>query len=206
MVVGSLSSIPASARALLGALVVERIFELLLSRRRLRRSRGTPAGGRLEWAAMIAVHAGLLALPPAEALVLGAHAPAALSWTAIGVAALAQALRYWSILSLGRAWNARAVVDPELGFVERGPYRWIRHPNYLAVLLEFAAVPAAFGAWRSWILLNLLHLPVLARRIAQEESLLRRIPGYAVRMGKKGRLLPRGLWARFSYKDNHPTP
>jgi len=68
------------------------------------------------------------------------------------VAALAQGLRYWSILSLGRAWNARAVVDPDLGFVESGPYRWIRHPNYLAVLLEFLAVPIVFGAWRSWIL------------------------------------------------------
>jgi methyltransferase len=140
---------------------------------------------------MIAVHAGLLVLPPAESVLLGARAPEAVLWPAIVVAALAQLLRYWSILSLGRAWNARAVVDPSLGFVERGPYRWIRHPNYLAVILEFSAVPAAFGAWRAWILLNLLHAPILFRRIAREERLLERIPGYAQRMGTKGRFLPR---------------
>jgi methyltransferase len=162
--VGSLSSAPAPAWALLGALLVERAFELLLSRRRLREVHGRPAGGELAWTAMIAVHAGLLVLPPAEALFLGARAPAALTWAAVGVAAIAQGLRYWSIVSLGRTWNARAVVDPGLGFVERGPYRWVRHPNYLAVLLEFTAVPAAFGAWRSWLLLNLLHLPILPRR------------------------------------------
>jgi methyltransferase len=89
-------------------------------------------------------------------------------------------------LTAAPAWTLAAVL-----LVERGPYRWIRHPNYLAVLLEFAAVPLAFGAWRSWIALNLLHLPLMLRRIVQEERLLRAIPRYAERMSAKGRFLPR---------------
>jgi methyltransferase len=130
-------------------------------------------------------------LPPAEAILLGSRAPEALLWCAIGAAALAQALRYWSIRTLGRTWNARAVVDPGLGFVETGPYRYLRHPNYLAVMIEFVALPLAFGAWRSWILLQLVHTPLIAKRIRSEERLLRAIPGYAARMEGRGRLLPR---------------
>jgi methyltransferase len=191
VVVEFLTAAPAPAWTLAAVLLAERGLELALSRRHLRRIRGTSASGNLEWSAMIAVHAALLVLPAAEAVYLGSRAPLAALWAAIGVATAAQGLRYWSILSLGPAWNARARVDPELGFVERGPYRWIRHPNYLAVLLEFAAVPIAFGAWRSWILLNLLHLPLMLRRIVQEERLLRAIPRYAERMDTKGRFLPR---------------
>jgi methyltransferase len=179
------------ALVLVAVLAAERVFELALTRARLRSGRGAPTHGALEWSALVAVHVALLALPPLEAFALGTRAPEPVVWTAVAVALAAQALRYWCILSLGRAWNARAVVDPGLGVVERGPYRWVRHPNYAAVFLEFTAVPLAFGAWRSWILLNALHLPLIARRIRGEEELLRRVPGYSERMEGKGRFLPR---------------
>lgn len=145
---------------------------------------------------MIAVHGALLALPPIEASILERRANPHLLWVAIAFAVLAQGLRYWSILALGVRWNARAVVDPRLGLVERGPYRWIRHPNYLAVLIEFTAVPLVFGAWVSWIVLNLLHTPLIVRRIAGEERLLRALPGYRERMEPKGRFCP--VWRRRS--------
>jgi methyltransferase len=185
------NALPAPALVLLGSFVAERIFELVLSRRRLRTFRGVASGSRAEWRALVLVHVALLVLPPAEAIVLGTRAPAPLLWAAIAAALLAQALRYWSVRTLGRTWNARAVVDPSLGFVETGPYRFVRHPNYLAILIEFTAVPLAFGAWRSWILLQLVHTPLIARRIRAEERLLGRIAGYAARMGGRGRLLPR---------------
>ncbi len=186
-----MSALPVPALVLSGVFVLERIFELVLSRRRLRRSRGVESGSRAGWRALVLVHVALLVLPPAEALVLGTRAPAPLLWAALAAAALAQALRYWSIRTLGAAWNARAVVDPGLGFVETGPYRFVRHPNYLAILVEFTAVPLAFGAWRSWILLQLVHTPLLARRIRNEERLLGGIPGYSARMTGRGRLVPR---------------
>lgn len=182
---------PAPALLLLAAYVAERIHELALSRRRLRSMRGRESGTRGGWRALVLVHVALLVLPPAEAIVLGTRAPAPLSWLAIGAAGCAQALRYWSIATLGRRWNARAVVDPRLGFVDTGPYRFVRHPNYLAVMIEFTAVPLAFGAWRSWIVLQLVHTPLIAFRIRNEERLLSAIPGYSDRMASRGRLLPR---------------
>jgi len=94
-------------------------------------------------------------------------------------------------VSLGPAWNARAVVDPSQAVVVRGPYRWIRHPNYLAVLLEFTAIPLAFGAPLSWVVLNLLHAPLIVRRIQAEERALHALPGYAAAMETKARFLPR---------------
>ena len=140
---------------------------------------------------MIAVHTAWIVLPTCEAIFLGAQASDA--WFAVAATAYfgSQCLRYWSIATLGRTWNARAVVDPARGFVDRGPYRWIRHPNYLAVLIDFSALPLALGAWRSWILLNAWHTPVLIRRIRSEEALLAKIPGYRAAMRAKGRFVPR---------------
>lgn len=189
------------ALILLGLVSAERVFELWLSRRHIARSTSDPgqpgsgraraAGSSADWIAMVAVHTALIVLPALEVAVFGARARDALFWSASIVFLLAQALRYWSVRTLGRAWNARAVVDPDLGFVSAGPYRWIRHPNYLAVLLDFTCVPLALGAFGSWIVLNLLHAPVIARRIRAEEALLETVPGYAQEMRDKGRFLPR---------------
>ncbi len=120
----------------------------------------------------------------------------ALAAGALVVFAAAQGLRYWAIRPLGAAWNVRARVTPALGVSTRGPYRFVRHPNYLAVVLEFLAVPLALGSWRSTLLLNLVHAPILARRIRREEALLFRIPAYAAAMSSKGRLLPRVFGTR----------
>ena len=190
MVVG-LTRPPAAGLVLVVLFLVERLVELAVSRARLRGRLGRRAGGDWEWSAMVAVHVALLVLPPVEAAVLGARAPRWLLVAAILAALAAQGLRAWCIVSLGAAWNARAQVDPSLPVVDRGPYRRIRHPNYLAVLIEFLALPLAFGAWRSGLILNLLHSPLIARRIRAEERLLREVPGYTQRMGAKGRFWPR---------------
>ncbi|TAH34457.1 MAG: hypothetical protein EYC70_16075 [Planctomycetota bacterium] len=179
---------------LLGVTAAQRLAELAWSRRNLRRqarSPGVAAASRRAFAGMVALHAGLIVLPGLEVLWRGRGAPAALAVPAGLAWGLAQALRYWSLQALGTAWNVRAVVSSEAGIVSRGPYRWIRHPNYLAVILEFLAIPAAGGAWIALLALNLAHAPVLARRIRAEERLLFRIPGYREQMGGKGRFLPR---------------
>ena len=204
MVVGRLiplasGALPLRAAVLLGLVVAQRIAELALSRGHIRslreRAHGTAelrtAGTRFDWCAMIAVHAALVILPALEVVFFGARASERLFWCAVGVYAATQALRYWSIASLGSSWNARAVVDSRRACVSAGPYRWIRHPNYLAVLIEFSAVPLALGAWRSWIVLNVVHAPILWRRIRAEEELLAAIPGYSEEMLSKGRFVPR---------------
>lgn len=137
---------------------------------------------------MVAVHGALFVLPPLEA----AWAHRKPRWTALwlGTLVAATALRWWSIRALGDQWNVRALVPDQLEPVTQGPYRWIRHPNYLAVILEFAALPMAGGAWISAIGLSLVDGVVLLDRIAAEESLLFENPAYRAAFEGKSRFIP----------------
>ncbi len=184
---------PPGFAALLLLVAVQRLAEIWVSRRNLRRlspgAASADPGGTFGW--MVVLHTGLVVLPALEVLLRGHGGAAPIWWSALGVFLCAEGLRYWALASLGRLWNVRAVVDPGQDVVVRGPYRFLRHPNYLAVVLEFLAVPAAGGAWVSLAILNLLHLPVLARRIRSEETLLFQLPGYREAMRDKGRLFPR---------------
>jgi methyltransferase len=184
--------------ALLALVAAQRIVELWLSRRHLARLVTSPsrgdiafAGGARDWTAMVAVHVAFFVLPAIEVLWRGARGPSVLAWIAVLAFAAAQALRVWTFVTLGELWNARAAVDPTRGFVANGPYRFLRHPNYLVVAVEFLTLPLFAGAWISWIVLNAANAIVLARRIAAEDRLLARIPGYVEAMGHKGALWPR---------------
>lgn len=187
------------AYALFLALVaVQRLAELSWSRRNLQRMRARePASTspRAEsapgFAAMVAVHVASILLPAVEVAWRGTRAPLAVWLPGLGFFALAQVLRYWTIRTLGEAWNVRAEVSPVTRVVTTGPYRWIRHPNYLAVCAEMIAIPAIGGAWISLVALQALHIPVLLRRIRSEERLLFALPGYECAMSSRGRLLPR---------------
>jgi methyltransferase len=83
-----------------------------------------------------------------------------------------QALRWWCVRSLGPQWNTRIVVVPGLPLVSRGPYRWLRHPNYVAVVLEVAALPLVHTAWVTAVVFSLLDVVVLSIRIPAEQRAL----------------------------------
>jgi len=160
--------------ALLAGVVVMRGVELAVSARNARRlrARGAVEHGRGHYPAMVAVHAGLLAACAVEPAFLPAPWPPAATAGAALVVLLAQALRWWVIATLGERWSTRALVLPGAPPVERGPYRWLRHPNYLAVVAEVAALPLALGAWRTAIAASLANATVLAVRIRVEERAL----------------------------------
>jgi methyltransferase len=165
-----------------------RLAELALSRRNLRASapgRPTPDG----LAAIVALHVGLFLLPPLE-IVGRRRRPARglLVWA--GMEAAATGLRWWSISSLGESWSVRAVVPPGFRPSQRGPYRWIRHPNYLALVLEFGALPMLGGAWASALFLSALHAGVIAGRVRAEERLLGSEASYQELFGKRARFVP----------------
>jgi methyltransferase len=90
----------------------------------------------------------------------------------LAVVALAQGLRWWCISVLGHQWNTRVIVVPGLPLVAAGPYRWLRHPNYVAVVAEGIALPLVHDAWITAIVFTLLNLPLLAVRISAEETAL----------------------------------
>ena len=176
-----------------GLAAIQRLLELLHSRRNLARlsSAARSADPAANWFAMVALQALWLAGCAAEPLWRGRVAPAPLFWLGLACFASGEALRTWCILTLGGAWNARGRVDPSIRIVSRGPYRWIRHPNYLGVLLELVGLPLAGGAWATLGVALPLHLVVLLRRMRGEDELLSALPGYGEAMGGKGALVPR---------------
>ena len=105
-------------------------------------------------------------------------------------ALLAQALRWWAIAALGPRWNVRIVFVPGEAPVTSGPYRFLRHPNYLAVALELFSLPLVGGAWICAALFSALNAGLLWVRIRAEERALG--PIYAERFAGVSRLLPGG--------------
>jgi len=84
----------------------------------------------------------------------------------------AQGLRYWSILSLGDRWTTRIIILPSEPRIQAGPYRFLKHPNYLAVAIELLALPMIFGAYFTAITFTILNMLMLRVRIEVEESAL----------------------------------
>jgi methyltransferase len=76
------------------------------------------------------------------------------------------------VAALGERWNTRILVVPGAPPVRRGPYRFLRHPNYLAVAIEIAALPLAFGSWRTALAFSVGNAFLLGVRIPAEERAL----------------------------------
>jgi methyltransferase len=157
----------------LAVLAVERVSELALSRRNLRRLRARRA--REVAAGHFPLFVVLHTLAPVAMVVevtRGARpGPVWPLWLAALL--VAQALRVASMAALGERWNTRIVVLPGVPAVRGGIYRWLAHPNYLAVAIEFIAAPLMFGAWRTAIAGSLLNAVTMAVRIPAEERALR---------------------------------
>jgi methyltransferase len=175
--------------AFLGLLACERGAELWISRRNARRAlaRGAVESGRGHYPAMVAFHALFLAACAAEALARP-RPPPPVALLALAGAFLAQALRWWAVAALGDRWNTRILVVPGELAVTGGPYRFLRHPNYLAVILEIACVPLAFGSWRTALAFSAGNALLLAIRIPLEEKALGGT--YLEALGDRRRLVP----------------
>ncbi len=176
--------------AVIALVALQRLGELVVSARRLRaRGEALVAEPGL-FPFMVAVHVGLLVAPPLEVIALERPFVPALAAAAAGVLVGATALRVWTLRSLGRAWNVRVVVPEEGAVVTSGPYAWIRHPNYLVVVLELASIPLLHTAWMSALALSALNAVVLVRRIRTEEAALQQLPAWRAAMAGKKRLVP----------------
>jgi methyltransferase len=158
------------------AVAGERVGELVVSRRHERalRARGAVEHGRGHYAAMVALHTALLAAAPAEVLLLDRPFLPWLGWPALAVVAATMTLRWWVVATLGERWTTRVMVLPEAPLVTGGPFRWLRHPNYLAVAAEVVALPLVHTAWATAAVFGALDLLVLAVRIRVEDRALGR--------------------------------
>jgi methyltransferase len=121
---------------------------------------------------MVLLHTALLVGCLVEVQALDRPFVAWIGWPMLAVVVGAQALRWWCITTLGSQWNIRVVVVPGLPLVHRGPYRWLRHPNYVAVVAEGLALPLLHDAWLTAVVFTALNGVLLTVRIRCENRLL----------------------------------
>ena len=175
---------------ILALLVVERIFELDRARRNARRAfqHGAVEVGQAHYRVMVAFHALFIVSCAVEATFFPRAFPPVVAWLALFAEIVAQALRYWAVATLGDRWNTRIIVSPDRAPATDGPYRFMRHPNYLAVVIEIAVVPMIGGAIFTAIVFSIGNALILAVRIPAEE---RAMGGrYADALGSRRRFFP----------------
>ena len=164
---------------LIGLVAAERLAELVVSKRNERWSKqlGGVEYGAGHYPVMVVLHTALLAGALVEVGV--AHRPfePALGWPMLVFVLGSQALRWWCIRSLGRHWNTRVIVVPGLARVTRGPYRLLTHPNYVAVVVEGAALPLVHTAWITAVAFTVLNAVLLRVRIGTENRALLQLDG-----------------------------
>ena len=160
------------------AVGVERLAELVVSKRNAAWSleRGGVETGRGHYPAMVVLHTGLLAGALVEVWVRRPDVPVVVAGSALALVAGSQALRWWCIGTLGRRWNTRVIVVPGLPPVTGGPYRFLRHPNYVAVCVEGLALPLVHGAWLTAVVFTVLNAVLLSVRIRVEDQALASLP------------------------------
>ena len=150
----------------------ERLAELVVAVRNKRWSfeRGGREYGAGHYPFMVVLHTGLLAGCLAEA----AHRPFLpwLGWPMLVLVLASQALRWWCIRTLGHQWNTKIIVVPGMPLVTGGPYRWLPHPNYVAVVVEGFALPLVHSAWITALVFSVLNAGLLTVRIRAENAAL----------------------------------
>jgi methyltransferase len=161
------------------AVGLERLFELVVAKRNLAWAleRGGVETGFGHYPVMVVLHTALLVGCIVEVLALDRPFVPALGWPMVVLVLAAQGLRWWCIRTLGPQWNTRVVIVPGLPLVGGGPYRFLRHPNYVAVVVEGLALPLAHSAWLTAVVFTVANAALLTVRIRTEARALDSVVG-----------------------------
>jgi methyltransferase len=159
---------------LIVAVGLERLAELVVSKRNAAWSfaRGGVESGQRHYVVMVVLHTGLLVGALVEVWLRQPAFVPALGWTMFALVLASQALRWWCIITLGRQWNTRVIVVPGLPRIGGGPYRYLSHPNYVAVAIEGSALPLVHSAWITALVFTLCNAALLSVRIGVENRAL----------------------------------
>jgi len=155
--------------------------------------RGGIAVGDAHYPAMATLHTFWLIACIAEALFRREPPSIGLSVAAFVALATGQSLRLLAMATLGERWTTRIIILPGHGPVTGGIFRYIRHPNYLGVFLEIAALPLVFGCFNTAVFFTLANLALMCVRIPAEERALEEAGGYQQAFAHKNRFIPGGL-------------
>ena len=158
------------AYAVIAAVAAQRIAEIWYAQKNTRAlfARGAVEIGRKHYPLFVILHAAWLL-----AILFALPRPAPLNTIPLAAYLVLEAFRIWTMLSLGPYWTTRIITLPNAPLVRRGPYRFVRHPNYLIVAGEIALLPLVFGEFWVAVAFSLLNGALLFWRIREEESALR---------------------------------
>ena len=161
---------------LVALVAIQRLLELVISRHHelLLRAKGAIEHGRAHYPAMVALQVAFLVACALEVVTMRRPFHLWLAIPMIVMLLLAQGVRYWSITTLGERWTVRVFELPGAPLVTGGPYRFLHHPNYVAVVIEIVALPMVHTAWLTALVFTVLNALMLVIRIRSEEQALGR--------------------------------
>jgi methyltransferase len=183
---------------LLVLVAIGRLAELRISRRNQQQleKQGVRKIPEPHFRWMVLLHGGVIVCAGVEVLLLHRPFIPALAISMAALFVLANLLRWWVIRTLAGHWNVEVMESSRVGVVSSGPYRWVRHPNYVAVVVEIFSLPMIHTAWITAIVGTLGDLEILRRRIKVEDGFLMSNPAYRLAMGKKPKFFPRVFKSR----------
>lgn len=157
------------AYIIIALVAVQRLAELVYAERNTQtlRARGAVEIGRAHYPLIVAVHATWLI-----AIVVLLPRDVQINFVLLAVFVVLQALRVWVLATLGPYWTTRIITLKDAPLVRRGPYRFLRHPNYTVVTGEIAVLPLVFGEVWVAVVFSILNAAVLTLRIREENQAL----------------------------------
>lgn len=172
---------------------IERLAEVAISRHNQSKmkAQGVQKVREPHYPWLVLFHAVILVAAGAEVLFLHRPLIPALAISMLALFILSNLIRYWVIYLLAGLWNIQIMDSGRVGIVTSGPYRWVRHPNYVGVVLEIFSLPMIHTAWITAVVGTLGYFEILRRRLKIEDRVLMANPAYREAMGDKPRFLPR---------------
>jgi len=161
-------------------IVFQRIVELRIAKKneQLLKAKGAIEYGQTHYKYIVILHVLFLVSFFIESIVKGVQL-ATWWWVALFIFVVAQAMRVWTLRSLGMYWNTKIIVLPKANVIRKGPYRFLRHPNYVIVAIELLSLPLMFQAYVTATVFSIANLCILMLvRIPAEENALREQTDY----------------------------
>jgi methyltransferase len=174
-----------------GFIIFQRITELIIAKRNEKWmvSQGAIEFGRGHYPAMVAIHTAFFLSFILEVAYFQKFLSAYWPWL-LAIFLFTQGMRVWALTSLGRFWNTKIIILPGAEVVKKGPYKIIKHPNYLIVAVELIVIPLMFNAFITMMAFTVLNIIILSIRIPAEEKALKELTEYEHRFNKQGRFVP----------------
>nr|WP_034659040.1 isoprenylcysteine carboxylmethyltransferase family protein [Robertmurraya massiliosenegalensis] len=172
-------------------IILQRVVEMFIARRNEKwlKNQGGIEIGQAHYRYMIIIH--VLFFVSLVTEIVRANSSIHPIWPLILVLFLLTQLgRVWVIYSLGRHWNTKIIVIPEVQVVRKGPYRFLKHPNYVIVTLELMIIPLLYEAYITGLIFTILNIWILSIRIPAEEKALHSLTEYEKVFMGQNRFLP----------------